>query len=156
VLAGSGTASALLQGDDSDISAGGSGRLLFGRMFGTGDGLYLGLDVGGSAQFPKDAAGMRTSLELGVDIMAPVVYRHTLLNAFWEVEAGWVGHASERDWGDVWNGFHVGIAVGGRALRQRFFFPGAALTIAHEHLFLDGDDLTMITVGARVQFDVDL
>jgi hypothetical protein len=156
VLGGGGTASALQQGTQQDISAGGSGRLLIGRMFRDGDGLYLGADLGGSAQFPKDAMGARTSLELGIDVLAPVVYRHTLLNTFWEVEGGWLGHATEKDWSAFDPGVHIGVAFGGRALRQRFLFPGAALTVAWERLFLPGDDLTMIKFGARVQFDWDL
>jgi hypothetical protein len=153
---GGGTGSVIQQGDRQDISAGGAGRLLIGRMFGNGDGIYIGGEVGGSAQFPKDTMGMRTSLELGLDVLAPIVYRHTLLNTYWEVEAGWLGHATEQDWGDVDNGMHVGFAFGGRALRQRFLFPGAVLAIAYERLFLDGDDLIAIKLGARVQFDWDL
>jgi hypothetical protein len=155
-LSTGGTASALQQGDQQDISAGGNGRLLFGRMFRTGDGLYIGGEVGGSAQFPKDAMGDRTSLEIGVDLLTPLVYRRTLLNAYWEVEGGWLGHATEKDWTAIDSGVHVGIAVGGRALRQRFVFPGAAFSIAYERLFLDGDDLTILKFGARVTFDWDL
>lgn len=155
-LGGGGTASAIQQGDHQDISAGGVGRLLFGRMFSQGDGLYIGAELGGSAQFPKDESGERTSLELGVDLMTPIVYRRTLLNAYWEVEAGWLGHSTEKDWGDIDQGIHVGVAVGGRALRQRFVFPGAALALAWERLFVAGDDLTTIKLGARVQFDWDL
>ncbi len=153
---GGGTASALQKGDVSDVSAGGSGRLLLGRMLGNGDGIYVGLDVGGSAQIPKDETGERTSLELGVDVLAPVVYRRTLLNTYWEVEAGWLGHTTEKDWGAFDPGVHVGFAFGGRALRQRFLFPGAVLGIAYERLILTGDDLSILKIGARVQFDWDL
>ncbi|HEY5949310.1 MAG TPA: hypothetical protein VIV40_27640 [Kofleriaceae bacterium] len=153
---GGGTASALQKGSVQDVSAGGSGRLLIGRMFDEGDGLYVGADVGGSAQIPKDVNGERTSLELGVDLMAPIVYRHTLLNTYWEVEAGWLGHSTEKDWGAIDQGMHVGFAFGGRALRQRFLFPGAVLAVAYERLFLDGDDLITLKLGARVQFDWDL
>jgi hypothetical protein len=155
-LGGGGTASAIQQGEHQDISAGGAGRLLFGRMFSQGDGLYIGAELGGSAQFPKDESGERTSLELGVDLMTPIVYRRTLLNAFWEVEAGWLGHSTEKDWGAIDHGIHVGVAVGGRALRQRFVFPGAALALAWERLFVAGDDLITLKLGARVQFDWDL
>jgi hypothetical protein len=153
---GGGTASALQKGNVSDVSAGGSGRLLIGRMLGNGDGIYVGLDVGGSAQIPKDETGERTSLELGVDVLAPVVYRRTLLNTYWELEAGWLGHTTEKDWGAFDPGVHVGFAFGGRALRQRFLFPGAVLAIAYERLILTGDDLSILKIGARVQFDWDL
>ncbi len=155
-LGGGGTASAIQQGEHQDISAGGAGRLLFGRMFSQGDGLYIGAELGGSAQFPKDESGERTSLELGIDLMTPIVYRRTLLNAYWEVEAGWLGHSTEKDWGAIDHGIHVGVAVGGRALRQRFVFPGAALALAWERLFVAGDDLITLKLGARVQFDWDL
>lgn len=130
--------------------------LLLGRMLHNGDGFYFGAEVAGSAQIPKDENGMRTTLELGVDILTPLVYRHIITNTYIEFEGAWLGHATEKDWGDVDNGVHVGIAFGGRALRQRFLFPGAALAIAYERLFLDGDDQTTLKVGARVEFDWDL
>jgi hypothetical protein len=50
----------------------------------------------------------------------------------------------------------MGFAFGGRALRQRFLFPGAVLAIAWERLIVPGDDLIKVKVGARVQFDWDL
>ena len=153
---GGGLASAIRQGDQQDISAGGAGRLLIGRKFSDGNGLYTGLEVGGSAQFPKDEMGMRTSLEIGVDVMAPLVYRYTLLNTYWEVEAGYLGHATEQDWGEFDHGMHVGFAFGGRALRQRFLFPGAVLAIGYDRLFIAGDDIVKLKLGARVQFDWDL
>ncbi|HSD86795.1 MAG TPA: hypothetical protein VLB44_04745 [Kofleriaceae bacterium] len=155
-VGGGGTASALAQGKNTDISAGGSGRLLIGRMFANGDGLYIGADVGGSAQFPKNMNGQRTTLELGADIITPIVYRRTLLNTYVEFEGGWLGHSTERDWGAIDNGIHAGVAFGGRALRQRFVFPGAALAFAYERLFVTGDDLTTIKISARVTLDLDL
>ena len=51
---------------------------------------------------------------------------------------------------------HVGFAIGARALRTRFVFPGAAVGISYERLFLDGEDLRSIKIGARVVFDLDL
>ncbi|NVB84685.1 MAG: hypothetical protein HOV81_40300 [Kofleriaceae bacterium] len=153
---GGGTANAIVQGDHADLSFGGGGRILIGRMFANGDGLYAGISGGASAEFPKDETGERTSLELAADLVAPIVYRRTLLNTYFEVEAGWLGHSTEEDWGDIDHGMHVGFAFGGRALRQRFLFPGAALGFALERLFLPGDDLITIKLGARVAFDLDL
>ena len=155
-LGGGGKASAIQQGDSQDLRFGGAGRLLFWRMFGDGDGVYTGIELGANAQFPKDEMGMRTSVEIGADFVVPVVYRRTLLNAYWEVEAGWLMHSTERDWGAIDHGVHVGFAFGGRALRQRFFFPGAALGLAYERLFVAGEDLTSIKLGARVAIDIDL
>lgn len=153
---GGGTASAIRQGDTQDIRAGGAGRLVLGRVFDDGDAVYVGVELGGSAQVPKNAMGERTSVVIGADIVTPIVFRHTLTNTYVEFEAGWFGHTTESDWGKLDNGVHVGFAFGGRALRQRFLFPGAALAVAWERLFLDGDDLTIIKVGARVAFDLDL
>ena len=156
---GGGTASALIQGKQTDVSAGGAGRLLIGRMLGGGDGIYLGLEAGGSAEFPKDEmTGDRSTLKLGADVIPMVVYRWTTTtNTYAEVEGGWLGHMTEDDWGKIDNGMHVGVSFGGRALRQRFLFPGAALTFAYERLFLvDKDDLTTIKIGARAAFDWDL
>jgi hypothetical protein len=153
---GGGQASAIAQGKNVDVSAGGAGRLLLGRMLHNGDGFYFGVEVAGSAQIPKDENGMRTTLELGADILTPFVYRRIITNTYIEFEGAWLGHATETDWGDIDHGLHVGVAFGGRALRQRFLFPGAALAFAYERLFLDGDDQTTLKVGARVEFDWDL
>jgi hypothetical protein len=51
---------------------------------------------------------------------------------------------------------HVGMAIGGRALRQRFLFPGVAFGMSYERTFVDGVDLRMFKVGARVALDLDL
>ena len=153
---GGGTANAIQQGDKVDLSFGGGGRVVIGRPFANGDGLYAGIGGGASATFPKDANGERTSVEVGADLIAPLVYRRTLVNTYLEAEVGWLGHSTEDDWGDVDHGIHVGFAFGGRALRQRFLFPGAALGVAWERLFVAGDDLITIKLGARVAFDWDL
>ncbi|MBA3395403.1 MAG: hypothetical protein H0T89_22335 [Deltaproteobacteria bacterium] len=153
---GGGKGIVVTRGDRTDISAGGAGRLLLGRTFANGDGLYVGAEFGGSAAFPKDAMGERTSIVIGADFVTPVVYRRTLTNAYLEVEAGWLGHSTEADWGDLDHGIHVGFAVGGRTLRTRFLFPGVALGVSWERTFLDGDDITALKIGARVAFDLDL
>ncbi len=67
-LGGGGKAIAIQQGKDADVSAGGAGRLLLGRMLGNGDGVYVGLEIGGSAGFPKDAMGNRGNLEIAADV----------------------------------------------------------------------------------------
>jgi hypothetical protein len=144
------------QGDRTDISFGGAARVLLGRMFEGGHGLYAGLELGGSGSFPKDSTGARTALEIAADFVAPIVYRRTLTNSYLELEAGWLGHSTERDWTALDQGIHVGFAIGARALRARFLFPGAALGVSWEHTFLDGQDLTTLKIGARVAFDLDL
>ena len=143
------------QDDLLDLRFGGAGRLLFGRAF-VGHAVYAGVELGASAAFPKDADGERSSLLLGVDIVAPVVYRRTLTNAYLELEAGWLGRATEQDWRALDHGIHVGAAIGARALRTRFLFPGAAIGISWERAFIDGPDLTTLKIGARVAFDLDL
>lgn len=153
---GGGKGMVIVEGDQSDLSFGGAGRLLFGRMFASGDGLLVGVEVGASAAFPKDAQGERTSLKLGADVVVPLVYRRTLTNSYVELEAGWLGRATEDDWGRIDNGVHLGVSFGARTLRTRFLFPGAAFGISWERTFVDGDDRTAIKVGARVAFDLDL
>jgi hypothetical protein len=125
-------------------------------MFHGGDGLYVGGELGASAFFPKDAMGERGALKLGADLVTPIVYRYTLTNAYFEVEGGYLGHATEEDWTAIGHGIHFGIAVGGRALRQRIVFPGLAVGLSWERVFQPGDDLTVLKLGARVAFDLDL
>ena len=125
-------------------------------MLAGGDAIYAGVELGASAAFPRDATGERSALVIGADLVAPIVYRRSGANAYLEVEAGWLGHATERDWGELDQGFHVGLAVGARALRTRFLFPGAAIGVSYERLILAGDDQSALKVGARVAFDLDL
>jgi hypothetical protein len=153
---GGGKASVVSQGGRHDLSFGGAGRALVGRMFDDGDGLYVGVELGGSASFPKDATGARTGPVLGGELVVPLVYRRTLINTYIEAEAGWLGHATERSWRTIDQGVHAGISFGGRALRTRFLFPGAAFELAWERLFVDGDDQTTLKLGFRAAFDLDL
>lgn len=139
-----------------DLLAGGAGRILIGRTDLQGRGLYLGTELGISASFPKDALGDRTKLIVAADLLVPAVVRLTGVNSYLELEAGWLGRATEDDWSAVDHGVHLGASVGGRALRTRFFFPGAAFGLSLERLFLDGPDATMIKLGVRIAFDVDL
>lgn len=153
---GGGKATFSTQGDLQDLKAGGAGRLLLGRMFSGGHGVFAGVEIGASAAFPKNAMGERTSLEIGADVVAPIVYRRTLTNVYLEVEGGWLGRTSERDWAAYDHGVHAGFAIGARGLRTRFVFPGAGLGISWERTFLDGADATTIKIGARVMFDLEL
>lgn len=156
IVAGGGKASAFREGTESDVSAGGAGRLLFGRTFYGGDGIYIGAELGAGAQFKKDETGARTALQLGADFVTPLVYRYMITNAYVEFEGGWLAHATEQDWTAITHGIHFGFAVGARALRQRIVFPGAAIGISYERVFQPDADLTMIKVGARVTFELDL
>jgi hypothetical protein len=144
------------QGGVNDLRFGGAGRLLFGRVLAGGDAIYAGVEVGANAGFPRDDTGERSKLVVGADVVTPVVYRRMGTNAYLELEAGWLGHANERDWGDLDHGFHVGFAIGARALRTRFVFPGAAIGVSYERLLLAGDDLRTIKLGARFVLDLDL
>jgi hypothetical protein len=153
---GGGKGIAVRQGDHVDLSAGGAGRFLLGRAFSDGHTLFAGLELGGSASFPKDETGERGGLVLGADLVAPLVYRRTLTNAYFELEAGWLGRSSEDDFSAIDHGVHVGAAIGARALRTRFLFPGAAFGISWERTFQGGEDVTLLKVGARVAFDLDL
>jgi hypothetical protein len=155
---GGGKAIGVRQGGRSDLNFGGAGRILIGRVLGMRPALYTGLEVGASASFPKDEAGMRSSLVVGTDLVVPVVYRHTFTNAYVEAEAGWLGAAAELDFGDLRHGVHLGAAVGARAARARWLFPGAALGVSWERTFPREDEgaRTTLKVGLRVSFDLDL
>jgi len=153
---GGGKGTVVSQGDRVDFSAGGAGRLLLGRAFGGGHALLAGLEMGASASFPKDETGERGALVIGADVVAPLVYRRTLTNAYVELEAGWLGRSSERDFSAFDHGIHVGAALGARALRTRIVFPGAAFGVSWERTFQAGEDVTLLKIGARVAFDLDL
>lgn len=154
---GGGKGIIVVQDGRTDLNAGGAGRALLGRTFGAHGGLYLGLEMGASASFPKDETGDRSGLVLGFDTVAPLVYRHRLVNTYFEVEAGWLGHVTEEDLQTVDHGVHVGLAFGGRATRTRFLFPGAAFGVSYERTWPDeGPSLNMVKIGFRVAFDWDL
>lgn len=154
---GGGKGIVVIQGGRSDLNAGGAGRVLLGRTFGVHGGLYLGVEAGASASFPKDDSGTRSGLVLGFDTVVPLVYRYRLVNTYLEVEAGWLGHVTEEALETVDHGLHVGVAFGGRATRTRFLFPGAALGVSYERTFPDdGPSLNMVKIGFRVAFDWDL
>ncbi len=156
MIGGGGKGMIVHEGDRTDFSAGGAGRLLVGRGFGSRSTVYGGLELGGTASFPKDDLGNRGGLVLGLDVVAPLVYRHTLTNAYLEVEAGWLGRTSEDDLERLDHGVHVGASLGGRALRTRFFFPGAALGLSWERTLTGDAAVTTVKLGARVAFDIDL
>lgn len=153
-LGGGGKGIAVHQAGHDDLSAGGAGRLMIGRAFDPIHAVFAGVEFGASAQFPKDALGERTSLLLGVDVVVPVAYRHTFTNAYVEAELGYLARANETDWRRFDRGVHVGVAVGARALRTRWVFPGAAFGISYERTF--DDDVTLLKIGGRVAFDLDL
>jgi hypothetical protein len=157
---GGGNTVAVIQGGDVDVHFGGAGRLLIGKMFGSRTGLYLGEELGASASFPLDEMGNRGALEVGVDLVQLLVFRHAMVGTYLELEGGWLVHIDEAEVQaqaiDPDHGFHVGFAFGGRATRTRFFFPGAAFGITYERTFVDGADLHAIKLGLRVAFDLDL
>ena len=154
VAAAGGKGIAVHQHDRDDLSFGGAGRVLFGRAFSEENALYAGVELGASAAFPKDAMGTRTGLVIGIDVVTPLVYRHTLTNTYWELEGGFLARTNEADWSKIDPGVHAGVTFGGRALRQRWVFPGAAFGVSIERTF--DDDVTLVKVGGRVTFDIDL
>lgn len=157
-LGGGGKGILVSQSGEADVHFGGAGRLLFGRSFGDRISLYLGAEAGGNAQFPKDDMGERSNVVFGLDLVAPVVMRYTLVNGYWELEAGPLATINEVD-RELIPGLHVGVSVGGRATKTRWFFPGAAFGVSYERTFpgeMQGDPVTTIKVGFRVAFDVDL
>jgi hypothetical protein len=153
---GGGKGIAIYQGGETDLRFGGAGRLLLGRNFGSRWALYTGAEVGGNAGFPKDPDGDRTGLVLGVDLVAPVVARYTLVNSYFEFEAGYIGHLTEEDWGHLDHGVHLGVGFGGRAARVRWFFPGAVFGMSYERIAENGMPTHTLKMGFRVALDLDL
>jgi hypothetical protein len=143
-------------GDHTDFLFGGAGRVLVGRVAENGRALYVGAELGASASFPKDGQGERTKLVVAGDLVVPLVVRLTGVNSYLELEAGWLGRATEEDFTAVDHGVHVGASIGGRALRTRFFFPGAAFGVSAARTFVDGVDPLMFKLGVRIAFDVNL
>jgi len=147
------------QGGRNDINAGGAGRLLVGRTFGSRGALYVGGEIGAAASFPKDAQGTRQALVFGFDVVAPVVYRHSFVNTYFEAETGWLGTSTENALADIIHGVHVGLAIGGRASRARWFFPGVAFGASYERTFPGPGEAaprTTIKFGLRAAVDLDL
>lgn len=145
-------------GGDSDLRFGGAGRLLIGRTFGSRATISTGIELGGRANFPKGEDGTPGGLVLGVDVVAPIVYRHTLVNSYIEGEAGWLGAFTEGESG-VDHGIHVGAAFGARSSRTRWFFPGAALGASFERTYPrdpEDDPVVLFKIGLRAAFDLDL
>ncbi len=158
-LGGGGRGNVFLEGGTLDVEVGGASRLLFGRVIGDSLGLYAGLEVGGGGSAPKNMNGDRTNLQLVVESVAPVVVRHYLLNTFIEGEFGYLARTTENDWGNIEHGVHIGVFVGARATRVRWFFPGAGFGISYERTFPNssqGPALNMLKLGFRASFDIDL
>lgn len=139
------------QAGEADLNFGGAGRLLVGRGFGQHATFLTGLELGGSAAFPKDDLGERGDLTVTADLMVPLIYRHRRVNSYWEIEGGYVARTTEKDL-DLSHGFHIGVALGGSASRRRWVFPGAAFGIAYERIAED-DTLHFIKLGFRVALD---
>ncbi|HUH01323.1 MAG TPA: hypothetical protein VML75_04965 [Kofleriaceae bacterium] len=157
-LGGGGKGTLVMQGSEQDLKFGGAGRLLVGRSTGDRIGLYAGLESGASASFPRDETGERGELVVALDFVAPLVMRYTLVNSYWELEAGPLGTINELD-RELIPGVHLGAAVGGRATRNRWFFPGAVFGVSWERTFPDamqGEPVQYIKVGFRVAIDIDL
>ncbi|MCA9667492.1 MAG: hypothetical protein KC503_17955 [Myxococcales bacterium] len=155
-----GKAIGINQAGRNDISFGGAARALFGRSFGTRLTLMTGFEFGGSAAFPRNPDGGRSSLIIAFDSMVPLVSRIRLTNAYVELEAGYLFRFTEDD-GTLQPGMHVGLAFGARVSRQPWlfpggFFPGAVFGVAFERIFMrdGGDALNMIKIGFRAAFDI--
>ncbi len=149
---GGGKGMSVVQAGEADYNFGGAGRLLVGRGFGRHATLLTGIELGGSAAFPKNEAGERGNLTLALDLVVPLIYRHRGVNTYWEFEAGYIAHTTEADLKPA-HGGHVGIAFGGTASRRRWFFPGAAFGISYERIS-EEQALHIVKLGFRVAIDI--
>jgi len=139
---------------EADLRFGGAGRLMIGRVIGSRWGVYGGVEAGGTAAFPKDEHGTRGNLELGVDAVALGAARYHFVNTYVEGELGHLFRVSETDRA-VDPGIHLGFAIGGRASRKRYFFPGAAFAGSYERTF-QTVPIHLVKLGFRVAIDADL
>ncbi len=151
-LGGGGTANLVRQNGESDLNFGGGGRLLLGRGLGSYATILAGIEVAGSAAFPRDSDGERGDLTVSLDLGVPLVYRHRRVNSYWEVEAGYVAHTPEKEF-DPAHGVQVGVSVGASASRRRWLFPGAAFGIHYERI-AETKVLHTIKLGFRAAIDI--
>jgi len=151
-VGGGGKGIVVSQAGDADLNFGGAGRILVGRAFGAHATILTGMELGGSAAFPKTEDGGREDIAFAVDVVAPIVYRHRRVNSYWEVEAGYVAHIEENK-DDVTHGGHLGVSVGASGARRRWLFPGAAFGISYEQIRQD-DTLHVLKMGFRVALDL--
>ena len=154
---GGGKAVISLRGDTRDLQFGGAGRLMLGRNIGSRLAIYGGMELGGSAGFPRDEDGNRSNLVVVGDAVIPAIVRYRMVNTYLEVEAGYLGRGTEEDWTDVEHGLHLGISMGGRSSRVRWFFPNAVISVSYERTFSAGQPaLNMIKMGFRAGAELDL
>ncbi len=151
-VGGGGKGIVVSQAGEADLNFGGAGRILVGRAFGAHATVFTGVEIGGSAAFPKNEDGGRDDVAFAVDVVTPIVYRHRRVNSYWEVEAGYLAHLEEKT-SDVSNGGHIGISVGASGSRRRWLFPGAAFGISYEQIWQD-DTLHVLKLGFRVALDL--
>jgi hypothetical protein len=85
------------------------------------------------------------------------VLRYRVVSLVIEAEGGLLVHANEVD-RDLVPGLHVGVAVGGLGLRERWFVPGVAFAVSYEQTFPDAGtkELYLLKIGFRVSADLDL
>lgn len=155
-LEGGGKGILLRSEGELDISAGGAGRVLVGRTFGSRLAVLTGVELGGGAELRPNGDGER-GVVFAFDVVVPAVLRWRMVSTYLEAEAGYLAHWTERDQGVV-SGVHLGAAFGFKALRQRWIVPGLAIGIAYERT-LPGDDrpvLELFKIGLRVTLDFDL
>ena len=151
-VGGGGKGLLVRQSGENDLNFGGAGRFLVGRAFGRHATLLTGLQSGGSAAFPVEEDGTRGNLAVTVDAIVPLVYRHRLVNSYWEIEGGYLAHLTEGSQ-DLAHGLHIGMALGGTTSRRRWFFPGAAFGIGYDRIAED-KVRHVISLGFRVAIDI--
>ena len=145
----------LNSGGDTNINAGGAGRLLVGRTIGTRFSILGGLEIGGSGGRAEETADGTRELYFAIDAVAPLIMRYHMLNSYLEIEGGPMYRIAENV-DDPTPGIHGGIAIGGRTSRQRWIFPGVVFGLALERTFANpGDEpITMFKLGFRAELDL--
>lgn len=155
-IEGGGKGILLYTADKEDVAGGGAGRLLLGRTFGARWELVGGLELGGSAWLPKDEMGNRSGPAFAMDTVVPVGVRWRRTNSYLEATTGLLMRTREQDLEST-PGWHVGFAIGARSVRSQWLIPGLAFGMSVEHTLPNHEDaITLVKLGLRVTFDVDL
>lgn len=141
----------LIQGDDSDLSGGGGGRLLLGRGLSPRMTLAAGIEVGGSGALNTG----NTDLDISINGAVPVVLRIFDVSRVFDLEVGPIARFA--DGGSFIPGVRASIGGGFSAMRRGEFMPYVLLWLGYEGhgLFRDEQVTHSLRIGTRVGFDWD-
>ena len=143
-------------GGQTDIGAGGAGRLLLGWGFSQRRSILTGIEFGGNALFQRDDANANVNFPLQFTGALPFILRHHLLTIHHDLEVAPIIFFTEDDLRPNF-GARFGVTFGLSTLRIRSIMPWAGAGLALEYAFSNGHRPTVVALkgGARLGFDWD-